>query len=135
MNAQHAGITDIVSLCVFVAAWVFSAEVAEIVGPYLLIITISAIGASFSLKRREKSTRSSALLFFARVCTLATMLTVGIATMVAGYYPSLTVRVLLAPVAFAIGMIGDDWPSIALWVVERVKATYDLFAKLKGGGQ
>lgn len=135
MNAQHPSITDIVGLCVFIATLLFSAEVAEVVGPYLVIITASAIGASFSLKRREKSTRTSAILFFLRVCGLAALLTVGVSAMVAGYYPSLTERVLLAPVAFIVGLVGDDWPAIGWWVVAKVSTFIDVLIKLKGGSQ
>ena len=135
MNAHQPSITDIVGLCVFIATMLFSAEVAEVVGPYLVIITASAIGASFSLKRREKSTRTSAILFFVRVCGLAALLTVGVSAMVAGYHPSLSERVLLAPVAFIVGLVGDDWPAIAWWAIGKVSAFVDVLIKLKGGGQ
>lgn len=135
MNSQPLSITDVVGLCVFIATLLFSAEVAQVVGPYLVIITASAIGASFSLKRREKSTRTSALLFFLRVCGLATLLTVGVSAMVAGYHPSLSERVLLAPVAFIVGLVGDDWPSIAWWAKDKVNSLVDLLIKLRGGGQ
>lgn len=135
MNTHSPSITDIVGLCVFIATLLFSAEVAEVVGPYLVIITASAIGASFSLKRREKSTRTSAVLFFVRVCGLAALLTVGVSAMVAGYHPSLSERFLLAPVAFIVGLVGDDWPAVAGWVMGKVGAFIDVLIKLKGGGQ
>lgn len=135
MNAQNPSITDIVGLCVFIATLIFSAEVAQVVGPYLVIITASSIGASLSLKRREKSTRTGALLYFMRVCGLAALLTVGVSAVVAGYHPSLSQRVLLAPVAFIIGLVGDDWPAIAGWAAGKVSAFVDLLIKLKGGGQ
>ena len=135
MNTQTPGITDIVGLCVFIATLLFSADVAQVVGPYLVIITASAIGASFSLKRREKSTRIAALLFFVRVCGLAALLTVGVSAMVAGYHPSLSERVLLAPVAFIVGLVGDDWPAIGGWAIGKIGALVDVLIKLKGGGQ
>ena len=119
----------------FIATLLFSADVAQVVGPYLVIITASAIGASFSLKRREKSTRIAALLFFVRVCGLAALLTVGVSAMVAGYHPSLSERVLLAPVAFIVGLVGDDWPAIGGWAIGKIGALVDVLIKLKGGGQ
>jgi len=135
MNMQQPSITDIVGVFMFIATLLFSADVAQVVGPYLVIITASAIGASFSLKRREKSTRTSAILFFTRVCGLAALLTVGVSAVVAGYHPSLSERVLLAPVAFIVGLVGDDWPAIASWAVGKVSAFVDILIKLKGGGQ
>ena len=135
MNTQPLSITDIVGLCVFIATLLFSVEVAQVVGPYLVIIAASAIGASFSLKRREKSTRTSAIFFFVRVCGLAALLTVGVSTMVAGYHPSLSERVLIAPVAFIVGFVGDDWPAIAWWAIAKISAFVDVLIKLKGGGQ
>lgn len=135
MNAQNPSITDIVGLCVFIATLLFSAEVAQVVGPYMVIITAAAIGASFSLKRREKSTRLNAVFYFIRACGLAALLTVGVSTMMAGYYPGLTERVLLAPVAFTVGLVGDDWPAISRWVVGKISVFIDMLIKLKGGGQ
>lgn len=135
MNPQNLSITDVVGVFVFLATLLFSAEVADVVGPYLVIITASAIGASFSLKRREKSRRTSALLFFLRVCGLAILLTVGVSAVVAGYHPSLSERVLLAPVAFMVGLVGDDWPAIASWVAGKISAFIDILFKMKGGGQ
>ena len=135
MNPQNISITDIVGFFVFIATLIFSAEVAEIVGPYMVIVTASAFGASLSLKQRDKSTRTSAVLFFLWVCGLATLLTVGISTMVSGYHPSLSERVLIAPVAFSIGLVGDRWPAIAMWAAGKVGAFVDLFVTRKGGGQ
>jgi len=131
---SEKNVTDIVGLFVFIAALMFSADVAQVVGPYMVIITASAIGASFSLKRRDKTTRTSAIWFFARVCGLAALLTVGISTLVAGYYASLSERALLAPVAFILGLIGDDYPALALWVGRKINAWIDAVIRFRSGG-
>lgn len=131
---SQPSITDIVGLFVFMAALLFSNEAANVVGPYMAIITAAAIGASFALGRRDKSTRVGAVWFFFRVCGLAALVTVGIATVAAAYHPNLSERALIAPVGFLLGLVGDDWPAIALWAGQKLNALVDVLIKLKGGG-
>lgn len=132
---SQPSITDIVGLCVFLATLFFSADVANVVGPYMAIVTAAAIGGSFALIRRDKSSRRSALFFYFRVCGVATIGTVVVSIVLAGYHPQLTERVLLAPVAFVIGLIGDDWPSLYRAGAQKLSALLDILIKLKGGGQ
>lgn len=132
---NQPSITDVVGLFVFIAAAMFSSDVAAVIGPYIAVIVTASIGASFSLARRDKATRVNAVFFFVRVCGLASLLTVGVSAMVAGVHPSLSERALLAPVAFGIGLIGDDWPAVARWVVSKVGAFVDVLIKVRGGGQ
>lgn len=124
MNQQP--LTDVVALAILIAAAVFSRTVAEAVGPYLVIVVASAIGASFALARREKSTRGRALWFFTRVVGLAVLLTVGVAAAVSAYRPDLSPRVLLAPIALLIGFIGDGWPRLLAKAVQMLYALMDL---------
>jgi len=124
MNQQP--LTDIVTLAVLIAAAFFSRAMAEAVGPYLVILVASSIGASFALARREKSTRGRALWFFTRVVGLAVVLTVGLAAVANAYYPDLSPRVLLAPIALLIGFIGDGWPRLLAKAVQMLYALMDL---------
>lgn len=124
MNQQP--LADIVALAVLIAAAVFSPAAAEVVGPYLVIVVASAIGASFALARREKSTRGRALWFFTRVVGLAVLLTVGTALAVSYYRPDLSPRVLLAPIALLIGFIGDGWPRLLAKAVQVLYGLLDL---------
>lgn len=110
MSQQSAA--DIVGLFVFIAALVFSAEVAAVVGPYMVIGIAAVIGASFSLSRRAKSTRWGAFWFFVRIAGLAMLITGVISAIAISYQPDLPERLLLAPIALLIGWIGDDWPSV-----------------------
>lgn len=105
-------VADVVGLFTLIAAVAFSNEVAAVVGPYMVIVIASAIGASFALARRQKSTRGAALFFFLRVVGLAVVLTVGAATMASSYRPDLQERLLLAPIALVVGFIGDGWPVV-----------------------
>ncbi len=125
-------ITDVVGLFVFVAAVVFSPDVAAVVGPYMAIIVTASIGASFSLARREKSSRTGAVFFFVRICGLAALLTVGMSVMLAGVHTSLSERALLAPIAFGIGLVGDDWPSVGKWAGGKISSLIDVFSN-RGG--
>ena len=77
--SQSPSITDVVGLGIFLAGLVYSPEVASIVGPYLVIIVAAVVGASFALKRRDKTTRLSALWYFLRVSGLAVIDTVSLA--------------------------------------------------------
>lgn len=125
-------ITDIVGLFVFLAALIFSREVAGVVGPYLVIMIASSIGASFALARREKTARTSAVWFFFRQVGLAVLLTGTCAALVNTYRPDLLPRVTIAPIALLIGFA--DWP----WVLGKVQrfavGSLDLL-RGKGGAQ
>lgn len=125
-------ITDVVGLAVFISTLIFSAEVAAVVGPYILIVLAAVVGGSFSLARRQKTTRASAVLFFLRVVGLAVLLTGGIAALTSAQHPSLNERVLLAPVALVVGFIGDDWGSLLGKLTRFIFAAVDL-VRGKGG--
>ena len=131
---MNQGGIDIVSVCVLIATAIFAPDVAIIVGPYIVIVLASTIGASFALARRERSTRVSAALFFLRISGLAVVLTVGLATWANSYRPDLHERLLLAPIALAMGFVGDDWMFVLRWVLRRYGALIDLLAKIKGNG-
>lgn len=118
---NQGSITDVIGLFVLVSTAVFSAEAAAIIGPYMAIVVAAAIGASFSLAKREKTTRVSALWFFLRVCGLAVVVAGGLSALLAKFHPILTERALLAPVAFIIGLVGDEWPSVVRWGLEFVR--------------
>lgn len=110
---NQPSISDIVGLFIFALSLFFSREVANIVAPYAVILVASAVGASFALSRRQGTTRFSGACYFIRVCGLAMLITVGIASFIATYHESLTTRLMIAPVAFMIGFVGDDLPEMA----------------------
>lgn len=133
MNGQPST-TDVFGFFVFLAAIIFSSEVAAVVGPYMLIIAAAAVGASFALIRQERTTRLRAVGYFARVCGAAVFLSGICAYGLAMLYPTLTERSLLAPVSFVIGLVGNDWGALALWAGRKLSAWVDVLIKLKGGG-
>ncbi|WP_418145457.1 hypothetical protein ABL850_14705 [Variovorax paradoxus] len=125
MNSQPS-VLDAVGFGIFVASWVYAPSVAAVVGPYIVIVLASIIGASFALKRREKTARLVAIWYFLRVAGLAVLITVSLAGIVSSYYSSLTERVLITPVALLIGAIGDDWPKLLRAVVRFLFRAIDL---------
>ena len=124
------GITDAVGLGILLAGLVYSPSVAAVVGPYIVIILASVIGASFAVRRRDKTTRLAAAWYFSRVAGRAVLLTSGVASWASGYYDGWSERALIAPVALAIGAIGDDWPALLQWFLKKTLAGIDL---LRGG--
>lgn len=128
---NQTSITDVIGLFVLISTAIFSVEVSNVIGPYVAIVVTAAIGASFSLARRDKTTRFSALLFFLRVCGLAVVVAGGAAAILAKFHPILSERALLAPVAFAIGLVGDDWSSVRRWGLDFVRDS--VFRKRRGG--
>lgn len=129
---SQSPITDVVGFFIFLSAIFFSAEVASIVGPYIMIAAAAVVGASLSLKRREKTTRLSAMLFFLRVAGLAVLVTGLIATVMSAQHPGISERAMLAPVALVVGVIGDDWGTVLGKVARMLFAAIDL-VRGKGG--
>ena len=117
-------VTDSVGLSIVLAASIFSPEVAAVIGPYVLIAVASVIGGSFALARRPPSSRMGAVFFFLRAAGLATLLTVGVSVLLAGQYPSLSERALLAPIAMLIGFVdfGALLSSASKTIVRMISA-------------
>lgn len=126
-------ILDVVGLFVTLTALAATPEIADVVGPYMVILVAAVIGASFALARRTTSSRLLAVWFMARVAALAVLLTVGAASFVNAMRPELHVRGLLAPIALLVGFIGDDWPRLLAKVMKGVFAAVDFFRPTKGG--
>lgn len=112
---------DSIGLFILLATWIFSAEVAAVIGPYVAIIVGAACGAALSLGSRQKTTRMGAIGYFVVVCTLATLVASSIAAIMAWAHPGLSERALLVPVAIGIGWIGDDWKAIRQNVADFVR--------------
>jgi len=126
MNGSPS-ITDAVGLGIFLAGLVYAPGVAAVVGPYIVIILASVIGASFAVKRREKTTRLAAAWYFFRVAGLAVLVTVSLASWASNHYGGWTERSLITPVALLIGAIGDDWPQFLRGIVRALFSTVDFF--------
>lgn len=115
MNTQSN--TDVMQLCVIAAASIFGQSMAEIIGPYILIVFASATGAGWSLGRRDPAGKVNTMLYFIRIVLTAVLLTVAITKVVAGFVPQIEENGFIAPVAFIIGAIGDDWHRVGDWII------------------
>lgn len=133
MNSSPS-VTDAIGLGIFLAGLVYSPNVAAVVGPYIVIILASVIGASFAVRRAEKTTRLAAVGYFLRVAGLAVLITVSIAAFLGNRYEGWTERALITPVALIVGAVGDDWPKLLRAIVRMVFSAVDFF-RPKGGGQ
>ena len=131
MPVANTSVTDIVAVCVLIASLLFSHEAAAVIGPYVVIIVASTVGASFALARRDKAGRGAAVWFFARVVGLAILLTAFLAAVASRYYPAAPDRLLVAPIALVVGYIGDDWGALLGKVVRLIFAAVDL---VRGNG-
>jgi uncharacterized membrane protein YiaA len=123
---NQPSVTDAVGFGIFLAGLVYAPNVAAVVGPYIVIVLASVIGASFALKRREKTARLAAVWYFMRVAGLAVLITVSLAGIGSSYYSTLTERVLITPVALLIGAVGDDWPALLRSIVRMFFRAIDL---------
>lgn len=128
-------VVDVVALATAIAALLFSSEVAWLVGPYMVIVAAAVLGASFALSRRERTTRSSAVFFMARIAGLAVLLTVSLAEAVNAFRPEWQVRVLVAPIALLVGFVGDDWPAVLSRTLRGIWAAIDLMRSGPKGGE
>ena len=103
---------DPVHVATLVFGGFLAPAVAQILGPYAVIVLCCTIGTSWALGRRPTSSRASALKFFLLMNGTALMVTTAAARGVANHFEVDDPNWLLAPVALMIGWIGHDWPSI-----------------------
>lgn len=107
---------------------------AELVGPYAVIILAATTGAGWSLSRRARVSRWSAIVYFLRLIATAVLLTVGLATLVLQVWPQFNgLNWMLAPIGLLVGGIGDDWPHVGRWFLERIGRRVD--GQSGGGAQ
>lgn len=124
---------DPVSVATTVAGALMSPVLAEMVGPYAVIILAATTGAGWSLSRRESTSLGSGFAYFLKLIATAVLLTVGLATLVTKAWPSFDgLNWMLAPIGLLVGGIGDDWPKVGRWFLERIGRRVD---GQTGGGQ
>lgn len=116
---------DPVSALVALLSILLGPTLANIIGPYAVILIASTLGASWALGRREPASRMSAVLFFARLNVLALLITVSLAQMARHFGLPVDPRYLLVPFAILIGGIGDDWPDVGRWLLNRIARLAD----------
>ncbi|MET3371224.1 hypothetical protein ABIC89_000257 [Variovorax boronicumulans] len=124
---------DPVAVLVLAATAVFSPAVAAVVGPYLVILLGSTLGAYFRLGQRPSSTRTAALRFFLAANGAAILFTVPLAVVAQRYLPTVEVNWLLGPMAFGIGLVGERWPQIGQWIARKGATLIDVLIRTRSG--
>lgn len=107
---------DIVTVVTALAALVFSQELADVIGPYSVIVVGAILGGAIATGRRKKASgfwRGAG--FLLAMVTLALLCTVPVAMSIANH-SGVESRWLLGPVAVLIAGIGPDWPRLCVWV-------------------
>lgn len=118
MSPQHL---DPVSVSTALLAVAFGPQMAAVIGPYAVIVLAATTGAAWGLAKADTKTRTEAALYFLRLNTMAVLLTVAFEQLLHSYFPELAgTHWALAPIALLVGGVGDSWPAIGRWVVQRI---------------
>lgn len=111
---------DPVTVMTALATILLGPKLASVIGPYAVILIAATTGAAWALGRRVASGRVTAVWYFVRMNATAVLLTVSIAAIARLFFGLDEDRWLLAPIALLVGGVGDDWPTIGRWVLERM---------------
>lgn len=114
---------DIVTVSIALATWVVGAEVAQIVGPYSVIIAGAIGGATWSASSRPRESRGAALRYVLWMVGLALIATVPLAELIARW-TEIAPRWMFAPIAVIVAARPD-------WVVRQARRLIE--ARTSGG--
>lgn len=115
-----------------IATSLFGAQMAYIVGPYI-VIGIGAMGGSaVMIMRRNGDGNVRAFIYFMASAALAVLLTVPVSMLAALSYEPIKEQWLFAPVSFGLGYIGDKWPAILGWAGSKISAFIDVLIATRG---
>ena len=120
---------------VAIVTMVLSPSLAEIVGPYLVIILGAVTGTYFRISQRGPMGRMEALGFFVITAGVAMLLTVPLCEIVQRYIPArIEAEWLFGPMAFSIGLVGERWPLIGQWAGRKLSKLVDALIRSRAGG-
>lgn len=122
---------DIVTVVTALAALVFSQELAEMIGPYTVIVVGSILGGAIATGRRDVPGFWPGAGFLLAMVTLALLCTVPLSLFISQYIGA-DHRWLLGPVAVLIAGIGPDWPKLGIWAVDQARGVIERWAASRG---
>lgn len=118
---QAASLDPPAVLAALLVAAGLSEGLANIIGPYAVILLGATCGAAWALGDRPASTSKGwAVLYFLRINVTALLLVAGLATLAHKWTGFEGVDWLLAPIAIVVGGVGDNWPAVGKWVLSRL---------------
>lgn len=124
---------DPVSVAIALAGVLFGPTLAGVIGPYAVIFISCTVGAGWALGRRDPAARLSAAWYFLRLNATAAIVTVGLARVAGHWIGDDDHSWLLAPIALIVGGVGDDWPHVGRWLLQRAARILERRAGGDGG--
>jgi hypothetical protein len=79
-----------------------------VLGPYLLIGFVAAMGAMLALSRTPTDSKKSGVLFILRMVFIALIFTIPMSIII-GDHAGLSSTILVMPIAAVIGVVGNGW--------------------------
>jgi len=117
MNPQPIAL-DPVAVAIAIAAALFGPDLAEVVGPYAVIVLGAMLGATWSASRRPATDRGNTAIYMTFWVVASLLFTVPCAVLASNYLPaSMGPRVLLPFVATVISGVGSDWLGVFKWAI------------------
>lgn len=118
---------DFVAMLALVGGLLFSdPRLSQVIAPYAAIFFAAMVGTMWSLSRRKPDVspghRLRGASFMLRVVGAAMIVTVPLAAWAAPKLGIAQERYLVAPIALAIGAVGDadDWRKLLIWIRDFV---------------
>jgi hypothetical protein len=112
---------DPVAVAVFLVGSLLGPEIAHVVGPYAVIFLGSTTGAAWALGRHEPMNRWHEFIwYFSKVNFTSLLVAVPLALLAINVFKLEEANWLLVPISMLVGGIGDDWPKVGRWVIERL---------------
>jgi hypothetical protein len=122
------------NVAIALASVLFGPALAGVIGPYAVILIASTVGAAWALGRRDPSARLGAAGYFLRLNATALLITAGLSALAGAWLGFEETNWMLAPIALFVGGVGDDWPKIGRWVIERLGRILERRTSGMGGG-
>lgn len=93
--------------------------IGPLIGPYVVIILCSAVGAQWALLASPSMTKGQAALLMTRLVGTAVVLTAMVASVVGAYF-NVAVTEAYGAVAFVIGAVGHKWSELIEAIKQRL---------------
>ncbi len=126
---------DPVAVAVAIVGSLLGPELAEFIGPYAVIFIASSTGAAWALGRTDPMDNwRKIVMYFTRINLTSMLVAVPLAMMGIRWFGLEEANWLLVPVSLIVGGIGDDWPRVGRWIIDRLARLIENRAGVGGKG-